>query len=173
MSARPPATTLDAAAGSGLDTAGAEAYYSCVNDSELSDDPLPTAHLLLAAARALEVRLEQALAPLDLSLAKFGVLRHLAQAGEPLPLGALAQRSACVRSNMTQLADRLEADGLVRRADDPHDRRCVNAELTAKGLARYRQAATLLAQQERQLGQVLGARERATLGKLAQELIEP
>jgi DNA-binding MarR family transcriptional regulator len=39
--------------------------------------------------------------------------------------------------------DRLEADGLVTRAADPHDRRSVRAELTVEG--RARQAAGLRA----------------------------
>ena len=34
---------------------------------------------------------------------------------------------------MTQLVDRLEADGLVRRVADPTDRRSVKAEITDEG----------------------------------------
>jgi DNA-binding MarR family transcriptional regulator len=34
---------------------------------------------------------------------------------------------------MTQLVDRLEAEGLVTRTNDPSDRRVVRAEITAKG----------------------------------------
>jgi DNA-binding MarR family transcriptional regulator len=88
-------------------------------------------------------RLEAALEPLGLSLAKFGALTKLVAAQEPLPLSTLAERCACVRSNITQLVDRLEAEGLVARSDDPHDRRCVRAELTDEG--RRRQAAGLRA----------------------------
>ena len=36
-----------------------------------------------------------------MSLATLSVLRHLVMAGEPLPLSHLAERSSCVRSNMT------------------------------------------------------------------------
>jgi DNA-binding MarR family transcriptional regulator len=60
-----------------------------------------------------------------------------------LPLGTLAERCACVRSNITQLVDRLEAEGLVARVDDPRDRRSIRAELTAEG--RRRQTAGLRA----------------------------
>jgi DNA-binding MarR family transcriptional regulator len=49
----------------------------------------------------------------------------------------LAEKLTCVRSNVTQLADRLEADGLVKRADDPADRRAVRAEVTALGRKRH------------------------------------
>jgi DNA-binding MarR family transcriptional regulator len=94
--------------------------------------------LLNASGRVAE-RLEAALEPLGLSLAKFGALSKLVAAEEPLPLSTLAERCACVRSNITQLVDRLEADGLVSRADDPRDRRSIRAELTDEG--RRRQAA--------------------------------
>jgi DNA-binding MarR family transcriptional regulator len=98
---------------------------------------------VLDALHAVEDRLEGALEPLGLSLAKVNVLSKLVSAGEPLPLGTLAERCACVRSNITQLVDRLAAEKLVVRSDDPHDRRSVRAELTAEG--RSRQAAGLAA----------------------------
>lgn len=92
---------------------------------------------ILGAFHAVEEQLESGLVPLGLSLAKLGVLSQLVAAREPLPLGTLAERCACVRSNITQLVDRLEVDKLVARADDPRDRRSVRAELTAEGRARY------------------------------------
>jgi DNA-binding MarR family transcriptional regulator len=91
---------------------------------------------LLQAAHAIEGRVEEALATVGLSGAKFAVLSQLANAGEPLTLSELAARVCCVRSNMTQLMDRLEADGLVRRVDDPADRRIVRAALTQSGAER-------------------------------------
>jgi MarR family transcriptional regulator, transcriptional regulator for hemolysin len=90
---------------------------------------------ILQAFGAVEEELEAALEPIGLSLAKLNVLCKLADAGEPLPLGTLAERCACVRSNITQLVDRLEADRLVVRSDDAHDRRSVRAELTPQGRA--------------------------------------
>jgi DNA-binding MarR family transcriptional regulator len=101
---------------------------------------------LLGASGKFADRLEAALERVGLSLAKFGALSKLVTAGQPLPLSTLAERCACVRSNITQLVDRLEADGLVARADDPHDRRSVLAELTAEG--RRRQAAGVQAIEE-------------------------
>ena len=93
---------------------------------------------VIAAGRSLETRLEQALETVGLSLAWYGVLSHLAEAKEPLALSALAARINCVRSNVTQLVDRLEADGLVRREDDPDDRRSIRAALTPLGRERQR-----------------------------------
>jgi len=88
---------------------------------------------VIHAAHVIEDRMEVALSKVSLSMAKQGALTQLALAGEPLTLSQLATRLSCVRSNMTQLVDRLEADGLVRRLDDPTDRRSVRAELTALG----------------------------------------
>src|SRR5688500_13415512 len=85
---------------------------------------------LLSAAHALEDRLESALAQTGLSMPKLSVLTHLVEAGEPQTLSSLAERLSCVRSNVTQLVDRLEADGLVRRVADPSDRRSIRAVLT-------------------------------------------
>ncbi|MBW8869126.1 MAG: MarR family transcriptional regulator, partial [Acidobacteria bacterium] len=78
---------------------------------------------MLHAAGTLESRVEEQLAEVGLSLPKLAALHQLSQAGDSLPLGQLAERLACVKSNVTQLVDRLEADGLVVRAADPNDRR--------------------------------------------------
>ncbi|HEY4319715.1 MAG TPA: MarR family transcriptional regulator [Gemmatimonadales bacterium] len=102
-------------------------------------------YALLGAAHMLEDRVEQRLAPVGLSASKLSVLTQLVQAGEPLALSELAARLSCVRSNMTQLVDRLEADGLVRRVDDPADRRSVLAEVTAAGQSRQQSGAAELA----------------------------
>src|SRR3954468_19192704 len=102
----------------------------------------------LRAAQNLETRVESSLGEAGLSLAKLGVLNHLIQAGEPPPLGQIAERISCVKSNMTQLIDRLEADGLVARINDPHDRRCVRASITDEGITRFHRGAEILARQE-------------------------
>jgi DNA-binding MarR family transcriptional regulator len=98
--------------------------------------------LFLQTAAAIERRLDGVLEEVDLSTPKYSALTKLAEAGEPLALSELAARLTCVRSNITQLVDRLEADGLVRRVEDPKDRRCVRAALTPLG--EERQAAGLV-----------------------------
>src|SRR5258706_14469286 len=94
---------------------------------------------LMGAARAVESRLEEALAKVEMSGPKLIALTHLVEADEPVPLGELASQCACVRSNITQLVDRLQADKLARRADDPAERRSLRAALTPR--RRERQAA--------------------------------
>ncbi len=125
---------------------------------------------LVAALSAMQHRLDEALEPASLSLAKFGVLARLKEAGEPLPLGTLAERSACVRSNITQLMDRLEADGLVRRAHDPRDRRSVRAELTDEGRRRYEAALVILEDAESRLVAALDEPQRQGLLPLLRAL---
>jgi DNA-binding MarR family transcriptional regulator len=121
--------------------------------------------LLLDAARAVEARAEHALAEVGLSLAKLGALRHLVLASEPLTLTQLAERHCCGKSNVTQLIDRLEADGFVARTVDPSDRRNVRASLTPSGRAAYERASALLAVHEQELDERLGSEPRAELAR--------
>src|SRR5213594_4995240 len=121
---------------------------------------------LVRAAHVLESRLEEALEQVGLSLAKFGALSHLIKEGEPISLSECAKKMTCVRSNITQLVDRLEADGLVRRVEDPQDRRAVRAEITQIGLERQAAGAKAVARVQAELAKTLdgidqGALERA------------
>jgi DNA-binding MarR family transcriptional regulator len=118
---------------------------------------------LLEAAHALEARLEAALARVGLSSAKYSVLAKLARAGEPLALSELAAQVSCVRSNMTQLVDRLEAEGLVRRVDDPEDRRMVRAVLTKLGEERETAGAEQVERIQSQVAALLTKGDRAVL----------
>lgn len=89
--------------------------------------------LLLQSDRLAEARMETALKDTRLTGAKMAALYELRHATGPLPLSQLAEQLHCVRSNVTQLVDRLEADGLVKRVHDPTDRRSVLAQVTDKG----------------------------------------
>ncbi|HWF84761.1 MAG TPA: MarR family transcriptional regulator [Vicinamibacterales bacterium] len=130
---------------------------------------------LLHAAGAAEGHVESRLAAVGLSLPKLAALHHLVLAGEALPLGELAGRLACVKSNVTQLIDRLEADGLVRRAPDPNDRRSRLAVLTAAGRKAHEQGSRIQQQAERELFGALTPEESqqlaAALGKLDPRLV--
>ena len=147
-------------------------YSSYMNHGRTSD-PSPITSAVLHAARAIDARIETVLAPLRLSMAKVGVLRHLVQEGAPLALSVLAERNRCVRSNITQLADRLEADGFLRRVADPHDRRAVLAEPTAAGILAYQEAVSLLAAEEARLTHGLSSDVREQLLHLASHVEDP
>jgi DNA-binding MarR family transcriptional regulator len=114
---------------------------------------------VIATSREVEGRVERALGEAGLSLAKAGVLHTLTRAGGSLPLGSLAESNKCVRSNVTQLVDRLEAEGLVERQNDPDDRRVRRAVLTDAGAKAYVESARILNREEEALVSSLTERE--------------
>ena len=128
-----------------------------MNETERKD---PIFFMLLEAGRTQFGRLEDALKAVGLSAAKYYVLSQLAESREPGALRDLAQEQECVPSNMTTLVDRLEADGLVRRVDDPTDRRSKRAELTDLGVARV------------SVGPAITRAAMATIRTAARELLE-
>jgi DNA-binding MarR family transcriptional regulator len=118
---------------------------------------------LINAGHAVEQSLEKALERVGLSLAKFGALTHLVEAGEPISLSECAKKMTCVRSNITQLVDRLEADGLVRRVKDPQDRRTVRAAVTRLGVERQSAGAKEVARVQAELLKTLGGTNQGAL----------
>ena len=125
---------------------------------------------VLHASSVLESRVEARLSDVGLSLAKLAALHRLTEAGESLPLGQLAERLSCVKSNVTQLVDRLEADGLVNRTSDPNDRRSRIAVLTDAGRTAYATGSEIQLQAEREMFGVLSATESQTLYELLGKL---
>ena len=125
---------------------------------------------VLHTSSVLEGRVEARLSEIGLSLAKLAALHRLSEAGESLPLGQLAERLSCVKSNVTQLVDRLEADGLVSRASDPNDRRSRLAVLTDGGRTAYEKGRQIKDQAELELFGALTASETSTLYTLLAKL---
>ena len=125
---------------------------------------------LILTARALEERFDSALADVGLSGPKYGALTVLVNAAEPLSLGDLAARLTCVRSNITQLIDRLEADGLVRRVNDPFDRRGKRAAITALGARRRAAGARVVAKIEKEMGPAVSALDHHALRHVLEAL---
>jgi len=132
----------------------------------------PTGHIsaILETAHALEAKLEATLDQAGLSSAKYSVLSELVRSGEALALSELAARLSCVRSNMTQLVDRLEADGLVRRVSCPTDRRSVKAEITEEGARRQADGAERVGRLEHELEPLLSKVDGDVLVRTVQAL---
>ncbi len=126
----------------------------------------PIFFMLLDAGRAQFARLEEALKTVGLSAAKYKVLSQIAKSKEPVPLRLLAEEQQCVASNVTTLVDRLETDGLVRRVDDPADRRSKRAELTELGKEKAEDGARVVAEVEAAFAESLGPTERLALAKV-------
>jgi DNA-binding MarR family transcriptional regulator len=118
---------------------------------------------VLAAAAQLRERLETALVAVGLSVSKFDALDQLIQADEPLTLGTLAGRLQCVRSNVTQLVDRLEAEGLVKRGSCSDDRRAIRASVTPIGYERHAAGLEAIGSLQNKLAQRMSSDQRAQL----------
>jgi MarR family 2-MHQ and catechol resistance regulon transcriptional repressor len=87
---------------------------------------------LLRAGRSVLARVEPRLAAAGLTPTQFGVMEAILHKG-PLGQRELSRKVLTSAGNMTDLVDKLEARGLVRRARQKSDRRAVNVELTPVG----------------------------------------
>jgi DNA-binding MarR family transcriptional regulator len=143
-------------------------YITCMNDKR-KDAPADLDGLLHTAGTA-QAYVESKLDAASLSLAKLAALSALVEAGDSLPLGQLAERLACVKSNITQLVDRLEADGLVARQLDPDDRRTRLAVVTATGRKAYEVGTDIRRRTERELFAALTREEADQLAGLMKKL---
>ncbi|MCU1496586.1 MAG: MarR family transcriptional regulator [Acidimicrobiales bacterium] len=81
-------------------------------------------------------RVDKALEPWSLTFARYEVLVLLTFSKDGvLPLGKMGDRLMLHQASVTNLIDRLEHQGYVRRVPHPTDRRTTLAELTAEGRA--------------------------------------
>lgn len=138
----------------------------------IGDVSAPVIRGLLNTAATVQAHIEARLTPVGLSLPKLAALMALRDAGESLPLSKLADRLACVKSNITQLVDRLETDGFVRREADPGDRRSRVAVLTTAGRVACDLGSRLRAEAERELLAELSANDTAQLTTLIDRIAQ-
>jgi DNA-binding MarR family transcriptional regulator len=75
-----------------------------------------------------------------------------------------------VRSNITQLVDRLDAEGLVRRVENPVDRRSKKAAITPLGVERQAAGAREMERVQTELGSALSAIDLAALERVLTKL---
>lgn len=125
---------------------------------------------LLGAASSIHDFIESRLSPVGLSVPRLAALQRLVDAGGSLPLGQLAERLACVKSNVTQLVDRLEAEGLVTRSPDPDDKRSRLAIITEEGRRLHQDGARIQREVEEQLFSTLSVDESARLTEIIAKL---
>jgi DNA-binding MarR family transcriptional regulator len=107
-----------------------------------------------------------ALGELGLSFTQAHALRLL-DPEEPMPMSALAERLFCDASNVTGIADRLEARGLVRRQSLAGDRRVKALTITAAGTKLREQAMELMSQPPEAIAALSVADQRALRDILA------
>lgn len=89
---------------------------------------------IVRAQQILVSRVEAALGPLDLTFARFEILRLLGftRAGR-LPMGKISDRLQVHPASVTSAVKRLERDGLIERVSDTDDNRVVLASLLPQG----------------------------------------
>lgn len=139
----------------------------------LDDDRLTLVGLLLETVAGLEDVLGKGHErSAGISSQWFEVLLRLGRSeGRRLRMSELASQTTMSPSGLTRAVDRLEAAGLVRRADCETDRRGSFAVITDDGLRRLEAALPEhLRQIEEQVIDVLGARERQDLERLLRKV---
>lgn len=85
-------------------------------------------------------KVEEQLAPLQLSLGRLCLLYALQRIGRPALPSELGDDLAVTRANISGLLRELEKNGMIRREMDTADRRRVWVHLTAKGIETLQQA---------------------------------
>ena len=105
---------------------------------EARDLPAPAAMAaatsIMRAQQIVLARVEDALRPFDLSFARYEalVLLSFSRSGA-LPLGKMGDRLMLHPTSVTNIVDRLEAQGFATRTPHPTDRRTTLAEITPEG----------------------------------------
>lgn len=89
---------------------------------------------IMRVHQILSARLDATLKPFGITFARYEVLRLLSfSSSGSLPLSKIGERLMVHPTSVTNLIDRLVADGLVDRNVDPRDRRRALASLTEAG----------------------------------------
>jgi DNA-binding MarR family transcriptional regulator len=96
--------------------------------------PMAAVTSIMRAQQVLMARLNDLLRPLGLTFPRYEALMLLSftRAGA-LPLGKIGERLQVHRTSVTNIVDKLEADGLVRRVPHAEDRRATLAKITEAG----------------------------------------
>jgi DNA-binding MarR family transcriptional regulator len=107
--------------------------------------PMAAVTSIMRAQQVLMARLNDLLRPLGLTFPRYEALMLLSftRAGA-LPLGKIGERLQVHRTSVTNIVDKLEADGLVRRVPHENDRRATLAEITDAGRATAARATAAL-----------------------------
>jgi DNA-binding MarR family transcriptional regulator len=89
---------------------------------------------IMRAQQIVLSRVDEALRPFELTFARYEALALLffSRAGA-LPLGKMGERLMLHPTSVTNIVDRLEAQGFLQRTPHPTDRRTTLAEITPEG----------------------------------------
>ena len=96
--------------------------------------PMVAVTSIMRVEQLLLARLNALLKPWELTFSRYEALMLLYYSRRgSLPLGKMGDRLQVHRASVTNVIDRLEAQGLVRRLQHERDRRAVLAEITRRG----------------------------------------
>lgn len=105
------------------------------------------------------------------TVAEWVLMRQLLEE-EALPPSRLAERMGMTRGAISKLADRLIAKSLLVRSADPEDGRAQTLALTSSGRALVPRLAALADANDAEFFDQLGTKDRATLLRILQEIVE-
>ena len=135
------------------------------------DDAEVLGELLVRVTRGQRRRWREALTPWDLSPHHVRALRVVTDRSGTR-LSELAEALRIAPRSATEVADALQARGLVERTSDPTDRRAVVLTPTEEGRRVQTEIAAARAADNRDLFARLGADDRATLARILRTLAE-
>ena len=122
--------------------------------------------------RRIMLRHKRSLDQHDITWRDWQVLTNLLLAGEtPVSPSDLSSRLMVTTGAMTNVLDRLEQRGLLRRVRNPADRRSVIVEATEAGSALWHVAVNELGEQEAQVVRTLAREEQEQLNALLRKLL--
>ncbi|HTN24834.1 MAG TPA: MarR family transcriptional regulator [Solirubrobacteraceae bacterium] len=132
--------------------------------------PMEAITSIMRAQQILLARLNELLGPLGLTFPRYEALMLLSfTRSGTLPMGKVGERLQVHRTSVTNIIDKLEADGLVRRVPHEADRRTTLAEITDAGRDVAERATKLLNADSFGLA-ALGNDEQERLTKLLRTL---
>jgi DNA-binding MarR family transcriptional regulator len=106
-------------------------------------DAMAAATSIMRAQQVVLAAVDGVLRPLGLTFARYeGLVLLLFSRRGALPLGTMGRRLMIHPTSVTNIVDRLEEQGLVRRLPHPTDRRTTLAELTEDGRRLAKRATT-------------------------------
>ena len=111
-----------------------EAYQLWMDNGwEDSADGLAAVTSIMRVNQVLAKRADEILSPIELTFARYEVLGRLHFNDGSLPLVQLGKLLQVHQTSVTNLVDRLEAQGLIKRTPHPTDRRSTVAQITPAG----------------------------------------
>ena len=105
--------------------------------------PIYLLNLLVAVSRVRDARLEKALKPAGVGVARYRTMAVIMRL-RACTMSELAIMSAVDRTTLTRTVDHLVRDGMVHRVTAADDRRKVELRITQTGLSALRQAEVIV-----------------------------